>query len=342
MKDMMIGVDLAKNVFQIHGALRTREVQFRKKLTRQQFTAFMARQAPCLIIFEACGGAHYWAREMKAPGHEVKLIAPQYVRPFVKRQKNDAADAEAIVIAARQAEMRFVEPKTVEQQSRAAVFRGRERLVHQRTADVNALRALLYEHGYVFPVGMRYLDRMTALVDDDTSDLPALIREECQDLLAQIAEKTARITERTAKLKALASQSDRARRLQTMPGVGPLTAIAVQAFGPDMAHFKTGRNFAAWLGLVPRQHSSGGKERLGRMTKAGQADIRRLLIMGAMSRLGWLGRRTLAQGNWLSRMSARKPTMLVAIALANKMARQIWAMLTKNEDYKDPALAVAA
>ena len=297
MKDMMIGVDLAKNVFQIHGALRTREVQFRKKLTRQQFTAFMARQAPCLIIFEACGGAHYWAREMKAPGHEVKLIAPQYVRPFVKRQKNDAADAEAIVIAARQAEMRFVGPKTVEQQSRAAVFRGRERLVHQRTADVNALRALLYEHGYVFPVGMRYLDRMTALVDDDTSDLPALIREECQDLLAQIAEKTARITERTAKLKALASQSDRARRLQTMPGVGPLTAIAVQAFGPDMAHFKTGRNFAAWLGLVPRQHSSGGKERLGRMTKAGQADIRRLLIMGAMSRLGWLGRHTIAQGN---------------------------------------------
>jgi len=297
MKDMMIGVDLAKNVFQIHGALRTGEVQFRKKLTRQQFTAFMARQAPCLIIFEACGGAHYWAREMKAPGHEVKLIAPQYVRPFVKRQKNDAADAEAIVIAARQAEMRFVGPKTVEQQSRAAVFRGRERLVHQRTADVNALRALLYEHGYVFPVGMRYLDRMTALVDDDTSDLPALIREECQDLLAQIAEKTARITKRTAKLKALASQSDRARRLQTMPGVGPLTAIAVEAFGPDMAHFKTGRNFAAWLGLVPRQHSSGGKERLGRMTKAGQADIRRLLIIGAMSRLGWLGRHTIAQGN---------------------------------------------
>ena len=297
MNDMMIGVDLAKNVFQIHGALRTGEVQFRKKLTRQQFTAFMARQAPCLIIFEACGGAHYWAREMKAPGHEVKLIAPQYVRPFVKRQKNDAADAEAIVIAARQAEMRFVGPKTVEQQSRAAVFRGRERLVHQRTADVNALRALLYEHGYVFPVGMRYLDRMTALVDDDTSDLPALIREECQDLLAQIAEKTAHITERTAKLKALASQSDRARRLQTMPGVGPLTAIAVPAFGSDMAHFKTGRNFAAWLGLVPRQHSSGGKERLGRMTKAGQADIRRLLIIGAMSRLGWLGRRTIAQGN---------------------------------------------
>lgn len=342
MNDMMIGVDLAKNVFQAHGALRSGEVQFRKKLTRQQFTAFMARQTPCLVIFEACGGAHYWAREMESLGHEVKLIAPQYVRPFVKRQKNDAADAEAIVIAARQAEMRFVEPKTVEQQSLAAVFRGRERLVHQRTADVNALRALLYEHGYVFPIGLRYLDRIASLVNDETSDLPALIREECQDLLVQIVAKTERITERTAKLKTLATQSDTARRLQTMPGVGPLTAVAVEAFGPDMAQFKTGRDFAAWLGLVPRQHSSGGKERLGRMTKAGQVDIRRLLIIGAMSRLTWLGRKTIQQGSWLSRILARKPKMLVAIALANKMARQIWAMLTKNENYRDPALAVAA
>ncbi|MAL73354.1 MAG: IS110 family transposase [Rhodospirillaceae bacterium] len=302
----------------------------------------MARQKPCLVLFEACGSAHHWAREMEAFGHEVKLIAPQYVRPFVKRQKNDAADAEAIVIAGRQPEMRFVAPKTVEQQSRAAVFRGRERLVHQRTADVNALRALLYEHGHVFPAGIRHLDRMAALVEDETSDLPALIREECQDLLVQIAQKTARIAERTTKLKTLAAQSDRARRLQTMPGVGSLTAIAVEAFGPDMAQFKTGRDFAAWLGLVPRQHSSGGKERLGRMTKAGQADIRRLLIIGAMSRLNWLGQRTIREGSWLSRMLARKPKMLVAIALANKMARQIWAMLTKNEDYKDPALVVAA
>jgi len=194
----------------------------------------------------------------------------------------------------------------------------------------------------VFPAGIGHLDRMTALIEDEASDLPALIREECRDLLAQIAEKTARIIGRTTKLKMLAAQSDRARRLQTMPGVGPLTAIAVEAFGPDMAEFKTGRAFAAWLGLVPRQHSSGGKERLGRMTKAGQADIRRLLIIGAMSRLNWLGQRTITEGSWLARMLARKPKMLVAIALANKMARQVWAMLMKNEDYKDPALAVAA
>jgi len=288
-KDMMIGVDRAKAVFQIHGAHRTGEAQFRTQLMRPQFPAFMAQQEPCLVIFEACGSAHNWAREMEALGQEVKQFAPQYMRPFVKRQKNDAADAEAIVIAARQPEMRFVAPKTVEQHCRAAVFRGRERLVHQRTAEVNALRALLYEHGHVFPAGIGHLDRVATLLEDEASDLPALIRGECRDLQPQIAEQTARIIERTTKRKMLAAQSDRARRLQTMPGVGPLTAIAVEAFGPDLAEFKTGRAFAAWLGLVPKQHSSGGKQRLGCMTKAGQADIRRLLIIGALPRLNWLG-----------------------------------------------------
>ena len=339
---MTIGVDLAKTVFSDLQRPANRRGSVPQDAYAKAVFAFMAEQDLCLVIFEACNSAHHQDRDKEAYCHEVKLIAPQYVRPFVKRQKNDAADAEAIVIAARQPEMRFVEPKTVEQQSRAAVFRGRERLVHQRTADVNALRALLYEHGHVFPQGIRYLNRMTALVKDETTDLSVLIREECLDLLAQIAEKTARIIQRTTKLKMLAAESDRARRLQTMPGVGPLTAVAVEAFGPDMAQFKTGRDFAAWLGLVPKQHSSGGKERLGRMTKAGQADIRRLLIIGAMSRLGWLGQRKIVEGSWLSRMLARKPKMLVAIALANKMARQIWAMLTKNEDYRDPALAAAA
>lgn len=340
MKDTMIGVDLAKRVFQLHGASMAGQVMFRKKLTRDQFRAFMAQHPACLVVFEACGSASYWAREMAALGHEAKLIAPQYVRPFVKRQKNDANDAEAIVIAARQPEMRFVVPKTADQQARAGLFRGRERLVRQRTEDVNALRSLLYEHGHVFPIGLGALGRMQALVADDRSDLPLLLREECQDLLAQIAEKSARIAARDQKLKDLAARSETARRLQTMPGVGPLTALALEAFGPDMAQFKRGRDFAAWLGLVPRQHSSGGKERLGRVSKAGQADIRRLLIIGAMSRLGWLGRRTIGPSSWLGRILARKPKMLVAIALANKMARQIWAMLTHNEDFKDPASAV--
>jgi len=251
-------------------------------------------------------------------------------------------DAEAIVIAARQPEMRFVSAKTEDQQARAMLFRGRERLVHQRTELVNALRAVLYEYGHVFPAGIGHLKRIEALIEDPGCDLPLLIIAECRDLLAQIAEKTDRIDAKTKALKELAAATDTARRLQTMPGVGALTAVAVEAFGPDMAQFKTGRDFAAWLGLVPRQHSSGGKERLGRMTKAGQADIRRLLIVGAMSRLNWLGQRTISEGSWLSRMLARKPRMLVAIALANKMARQIWAMLTKDEDYRDPALAGAA
>ena len=341
MNDTMIGVDLAKRVFQVHGATMTGQVKFRKKLTREQFRRFMAEHPACMVVFEACGSASYWAREMEAHGHEARLIAPQYVRPFVKRQKNDAADAEAIVIAARQPEMRFVAPKSVEQQAKVVLFRGRERLVHQRTELVNALRAVLYEYGHVFPVGLVHLKRIEAVVEDPDCDLPALIIAECRDLLEQIAEKTERIDAKTKALKALAAQTDMARRLQTMPGVGPLTALAVEAFAPDMAQFKCGRDFAAWLGLVPRQHSTGGKARLGRMSKAGQTDIRRLLIIGAMTRIMGRARHKVPAESWIGRMLARKPKMLVGIALANKMARQIWAMLTKNEDYRDPALATA-
>ena len=341
-KDIMIGVDLAKNVFQLHAASMTGQAKFRKKLSRQSFPKFMAEQPPSVVVMEACGSAHYWAREMIGLGHEVKLIAPHYVKPFVKRQKNDAADAEAIVIAAQRPEMRFVAPKSAKQQSRAILFRARERLVHQRTELVNALRACLYEYGHTVPQGVHQIMRIDAILDAPNSDLPDLMREECRDLLEQIAEKTVRIDARTGKIKALAAEADTARRLQTIPGVGPLTALAVEAFAPPMENFRCGRDFAAWLGLVPRQFSSGGKERLGRITKAGQADIRRLLIIGAMSRLNWLGRKSIPEGSWLARMAARKPGMLVAIALANKMARTIWAVLTKKEDYRVPAQAVAA
>lgn len=341
-KDMMIGVDLAKSVFQVHGASMTGQPKFRKKLSRQGFAEFMAKQPPAIVVMEACGSAHYWAREMNSLGHEVKLIAPHYVKPFVKRQKNDAADAEAIVIAAQRPEMRFVEAKSTEQQSRAILFRARERLVHQRTELVNALRACLYEFGHVVPQGLHQLGRIKGILDEPNSDLPELMRDECGDLIKQIAEKTVRIDARTAKIKALAAEADTARRLQTIPGVGPLTALAVEAFAPPMESFGSGRDFAAWLGLVPRQFSSGGKERLGRVSKAGQSDIRRLLIVGAMSRLNWLGRRSIPEGSWLARIAARKPRMLVAIALANKMARTIWALLTKNEDYRDSAQVAAA
>ena len=214
MKDIMIGVDLAKAVFQVHGASMTGQVKFRKKVSRPQFQKFMAEQAPAIVVMEACGSAHYWARQMLKLGHEVKLIAPQYVRPFVKRQKNDAADAEAIVIAAQRPEMRFVEMKSAEQQASAVLFRARERLVHQRTELVNALRAVLYEYGHIVPQGLVQLKRIEAILAERDSDLPMLVREECRDLLEQIAEKTARIGFRCK----LFSDSRRGIVLRYVPG----------------------------------------------------------------------------------------------------------------------------
>ncbi|XWN29255.1 MAG: IS110 family transposase [Devosia sp.] len=340
MHNTMIGVDLAKNVFQIHCTTMKGDLRFRKKLTRPQFRQFMSRQPSAVVVMEACSSASYWAREVIKLGHEVRLIAPQYVRPFVKRQKNDAADAEAIVVAAQRPEMRFVQPKSEDQQACAVLFRARERLLNQRTELVNALRSVLYEYGHVAPKGIAHLKRIEAILEDPNSDLPALVREECQDLIEQIAEKTARIDAKTKKARTLSLASDEARRLQTMPGVGPQTALAITSFAPAMGSFKRARDFSAWLGLVPRQKSSGGKEWHGRVSKAGQADIRSLLIIGAMSRLTWLARKSIPEGSWLARMLRRKPLMLVAIALANKMARAIWAMMTKQEDYRDPARVV--
>jgi len=341
-KDTMIGVDLAKAVFQLHATSMTGQLRFCKKLSRQSFLKFMAEQPPAVVVMEACGSAHYWAREMTGMGHEVKLIAPQYVKPFVKRQKNDAADAEAIVIAAQRPEMRFVESKSAEQQGRAMLFRARARLVQQRTELVNMLRAFLYELGHVVPQGINNMPRIASIIADANNDLPEIARTECRDLLEQIEAMTMRIATSDRRIKDLAGQADMARRLQTMPGVGPMTALAVEAFAPSMESFKCGRDFAAWLGLVPKQHSSGGKTRHGRVSKAGQSDIRQLLIMGAMSRLNWMGRKSIPETSWLAGMLARKPRMLVAIALANKMARMIWAMLTKQEDYRTPATATAA
>jgi len=335
-KDTMIGVDLAKNIFQLHIATMTGKVLSTKKLSRQRFKEFMETHAPAVVVLEACGSAHYWAETLCKMGHAVKLIAPQYVKPFVKRQKNDAADAEAIVIAAQRPEMRFVEPKTKEQRAKAVLFRSRERLVHQRTEQINALRAMLYEYGYIIPQGIASINRIEELLSEPNCDLPNLVCDECRDLLGLIATNTKLITTKTELIKELAKQADMARQLQTIPGVGPMTAMAIEAFAPPMNVFKNSRALSAWLGLVPRQYSSGGKERLGRVSKAGQADIRRLLIIGAMSRLTWLGKKSISEGSWLAQMMARKPKILVAIALANKMARMIWAMLKTGTDYRDP------
>ncbi|TIO88250.1 MAG: IS110 family transposase, partial [Mesorhizobium sp.] len=276
---------------------------------------------------------HYWARQMARLGHEPRLIAPAYVKPFVKRQKNDVADAEAIVEAAQRPTMRFVEPKTKEQQSRAIVFRTREQFVNQRTELVNALRAHLYEFGYVAPQGIGHLPRLAEIVEDESADLPDLVRDICSALLDQIDQLSSRLAALKKTMDTLSKQAATSRRLQTMPGVGPIAALAIETFAPPMEAFKCGRDFAAWLGLVPRQKSSGGKQRLGKVSKMGQRDIRRLLIIGAMAVVRWASRRRAPDGSRLARLMLKKPRMLVAIALANKMARGIWAMLTKQEDY---------
>lgn len=330
----IVGVDLAKNVFQIHGARADGSVAFRKKLSRLQFHKFMAGLAPCVVVMEACGGAHHWAREMMRLGHDARLIAPRYVKPFVKRHKNDANDAEAIVEAATRPTMRFVEVKTEAQQERAIVFRAREQLVNQRTELVNTLRAHLYEFGYVAPYGINYLGRLEEIVADDNTDIPIAVRDICHGLIEQIGDLSARVDELKKRIDAMSREAETTRRLQTMPGVGPILSLAIEAFAPPMESFRRGRDFAAWLGLVPLQKSTGGKQRLGKMSKMGQRDIRRLLIIGAMSVVYGATRKRPPEGSWLARMLARKPRMLVAVALANKMARGIWAMLTKGEDYR--------
>ena len=304
----IIGVDLAKNVFQLHGAAADGTVVFRKKLSRPQFQRFMADQAPCLVAMEACGGAHHCARELERAGHKVRLIAPRYVKPFIKRQKNDAADAEAIVEAALRPTMRYVEPKTEDQKARPILFRTREQFVKQRTEAVNALRSHLYEFGFVAPEGIGYLPRLGAVLDDENSDLPPLAREICRELLDQIAHLTARINAMKKRVDAIAKEGKSSRRRQTMPGVGPISALAVETFAPPMEQFKRGRDFAAWLGLVPRKASSGGKQRFGKTSKMGQRDIRRLLVTGAMAVIRWALRRGAPKNPWLARRHWQKKT----------------------------------
>ena len=334
----IIGVDLAKNVFQLHGAGADGSVVFRKKLSRAQFGRFMADHPPCDVALEACPSAHHWARELTGHGHRVRLIAPHYVKPFLKRQKNDAADAEAIAEAATRPTMRFVDPKTREQQARAVAFRTREQLVKQCTESVNALQSHLYEFGHVAPEGIGYVPRLERVVEDPDAGIPDLARDIFRMLIEQITHLTDRIKELKARIAAMSNEAEMPRRLQTMPGVGPITALAVETFAPPMEQFRRGRDFAAWLGLVPQQNSSGGKQKLGKTSKMGQRDIRQLLVIGATAVIRWASRRGAPAGSWLARMLERKPIPVVAVALANKIARGIWAMLTRGESYRGPVL----
>ena len=337
----MIGLDLAKTTFQVHGAQADGSVAFRRKLSRRKVLAFLAEQPRCTVAMEACASAHFWGRSIRELGHAVRLVPPVYAKPFVKRQKTDAADAEAIAEAASRPTMRFVDVKSERKQARGVAFKTRALLVRQRTQTINALRGNLAEFGVVAPQGPAHVERLRAVVDDPDTSLPAAVVGPARMLLEQIDSLTAQIAALERDIQQTARRHESTRRLMDIPGVGPMCAAAVDAFAPAMASFRNGRDFAAWLGLTPRQHSTGGKSRLGGISKMGQRDLRRLLIVGAMTVVRWAARRGAPEGSWLARMLARKPRKVVAVALANKNARIIWALLTRGDAYRDPAAAMA-
>jgi transposase len=334
-----IGLDLAKNVFQAHGADASGAVLFRKKLRRHQVLTFFAAQPPCTVAMEACSSSHHWAREISRLGHQVRLIPPAYVKPFIKRQKNDAADAEAICEAAQRPTMRFVAPKSQQAQAAALVFRARDLLVRQRTQIINALRGHLAEFGLIVAKGPAHVPRLVQAVEDEAEPIPEIARP----ILRMLVEMLHRLDEQIAGLDRevarRAKEDETARRLMTIPGVGPVTAVALAALAPPAETFRCGRDFAAWVGLTPLQRSTGGKQKLGATSKMGERTLRRLLIIGANSVLLQVARNGAPSGSWIARMVAHKPPMLVRVALANKMARIVWALLARGEVYRAPAAA---
>ena len=329
-----IGLDLAKSVFQVHGADAAGHPVLRKKLHRSQLLGFFAGQEPCLVAMEACGGAHHFAREIQALGHAVRLIPPQYVKPFVKTNKNDAADAEAICEAAQRPTMRFAPLKSREQQAVLMIHRTRDLLVRQRTQLINALRGHLAEFGIVVAQGRCNIGRLIDIVEDEADErLPALARNVLRTFAAQLRHTDAQIADLERKLKDWHQGNEASRRLTAIPGVGIITATALVATIGDASQFSSGRQLAAWLGIVPKQNSSGGKERLGRISKHGDGYIRRLLVHGARASLRWSRKDKDKRSPWLEAMLARRPTNVVLVAMANKNARIIWAMLVRKEAY---------
>ena len=326
-----IGVDLAKNVFQLHGVTAEGTVTLRRQLRRRQVLEFFGRLSPCLIGMEACAGAHFWARELTKLGHEVRLMPPSYVKPYVKRGKTDAADAGAICEAVTRPSMRFVPVKSEDQQAVLMMHRTRDFLVGQLTQVTNAIRAHLSEFGVVAPKGLHNVGRLLAMAEE--AALPGSARNPIRLLAEQFRDTQLKIEDVTAEVKAAAAADETARRLRTVPGIGPITSSVLAAALPKVSNFKTACDLAAWIGLTPKPHSSGGKERLGKISKMGDRYIRRLLYLGAMGMI--VARRRKAAGDdWLWRMMQRKPVKLVAIALANRMARTVWALLRTGESYR--------
>jgi len=337
-----IGLDIAKNVFHAHGADASGKPLFSRKISRTKLLEFFAKHPRCLVALEACGGAHHWARELTQQGHQVRLIPPAYVKPFVKRNKNDAVDAEAICEAAQRPNMRFVAIKSEEQQASALVFRTRDLMVRQRTQLINAIRGHLTEYGWVAPKGPSHIAVLTDLLDGEIgSSLPDEATPMFRIMLELLEVLNGKIAELDKEIARRAREDVIARRLMTIPGVGPITATAIAALAPPVETFTKGRDFAAWLGLAPRQLSSGGKQKLGSITKMGERTLRRLIIIGCSAVVLQASKRGAPAGSWLEQMMARKPRMLVTVALANKTARIIWALLIKQEEYKAPVAAAA-
>ena len=331
-----VGLDLAKHVFQVHGVDAEGATVLRKQLRRAQVLGFFGKLPRCLVGLEACATAHYWARELRALGHEVRLMPAQYVKAYVKRNKNDAADAEAICEAVLRPTMRFVPAKTADQQAAVLLHRGRERLVRQML--VNALRAHLAEFGVIAPQGLRNVGKLIAIIRDERdARLPDLARQVLQVLAVQIEQLEAAIAALEKQLMAWHKNNPVSQRLATIPGIGPIIATAIAAIVAEPSGFRSGREFAAWLGLVPRQNSTGGKTRLGGISKRGNQYLRRLLINGASANL--LRSKATNADPWVIGLRRRRPSMVVAVALANKTARIAWAVMHRQENYQRMATA---
>src|ERR1700688_4934299 len=337
-----IGLDLAKSVFQVHGIDAGGQVVIRRQLNRLYMLAFFQKLAPCLIGIEACASSHYWSRELQALGHTVRLMPPAKVKPYVKRQKNDAADAEAICEAVTRPNMRFVPTKTPEQQSCLTLHRTRHLFIRQQTAVINSIRAYLAEFGIVAPVGRNGVEALLEVVANaNDTRLPEIARACVAALGTQLLRLKTQILAFDRRIMAWHRSNEMSKRLDEIPGVGPALATALVASVADPKAFRSGRDFSGWIGLVPKQHSSGGKDRLGSISKQGDRYLRSLFTAGALAVIRYAKIHGTKHRPWLTALLARRPTKVAAIALANKIARMVWAMMVRGERYKEP-VALAA
>lgn len=342
MKITTIGIDLAKNVFQLHGVDERGKVVLRRQLRRDQMAEFFAKLQPCLVGMEACGSAHYWGRKLQGMGHTVRLMAPQFVKPYVKTNKNDAADAEAICEAVDRPNMRFVPIKSIDQQAVLALHRVRQSFVKARTAQANQIRGLLAEFGLIIPQGIGHLaTRVPELLEDASNELPGSFRVMVQNLLEHLKELDRQVDELEARIQAWHRSNDLSCKLAQVPGIGPITASALVASIGDAKNFTNGRQVAAWLGLVPKQHSSGGKTQLLGMSKRGDSYLRTLLIHGARAVI-YRAQQKLESGGWINGVINRRNKNVAAVALANKNARIVWALLAHDRSYDSSYARVAA